>query len=144
MKLLKNCKTIKGLKFEYGGEFNFVYNSSTTNHSAYRPEFNCETEHKNKRHVIYAHCVDDKIVYIGETSNTFYKRMYYYCNHKGPTNVRVRDYFEKQYIEGKEIETYLYKPENVLIEGLMINPYIGIEQKLINELNPILNHKDVF
>ena len=71
MKLLKNCKTIKGLKFEYGGEFNFIYNSSTTNHSAYRPEFTCETEHKNKRHVIYAHCVDGEIVYIGETSNTF-------------------------------------------------------------------------
>ena len=47
-------------------------------------------------------------------------------------------------IQLKEIETYLYKPENVLIEGLMINPYIGIEQKLINELNPILNRKNVY
>ena len=125
---------IKGLQFKYGGSFDFTY----------RPEFVCESEQKDKRHVIYAHCVDNEIVYIGETSNTFYKRMYYYCNHKGLTNLRVRNYFKEKFYEGKEIETYLYKPENVLIEGLTINPYVGIEQKLIDELNPILNRKNVY
>ena len=125
---------IKGLNFKYGGSFDFTY----------KPEFRVQSEHKGKRHVIYAHCVDDKIVYIGETSNTFYKRMYYYCNHKGPTNVRVRSYFKDKFLEGKSIDTFLYKPEKVIVEGLEVNPYIGIEQKLINELNPILNRKNVY
>ena len=124
---------IKNLKFEYGGHFDFKY----------RPEFSCTEGNSKKRHVIYAHCVDKEIVYIGETSNTFYKRMYYYCNHKGATNVRVRSYLKEKFLQGKVIETFVYKPEDVIIEGLTINPYVGIEQKLINDLNPILNRKNV-
>lgn len=98
---------------------------------------------KNLRHLVYAHTVDGEVVYIGETSNTFHKRMYYYCNHKGRTNVRVREHFKEQILLGKEVKTYIYVPQLVVIAGHKVNPYIGVEQKLIDLVKPMLNRKNV-
>ena len=97
---------------------------------------------KNK-HVVYAHTIDEEIVYVGETSNTFYQRMYYYCNHKGRTNVRVREYMMDMIEEGREVKTYMHKPEQILYESVKINPYVAIEQALIDKIKPILNRKNV-
>lgn len=102
-----------------------------------------DDKYKNLRHLVYAHVVDGIVVYIGETSNTFHKRMYYYCNHKGNTNVRVREYFKEQILNGKEVKTYIYIPEEVTICGHKIPTYIGVEQKLIDLIRPELNRKNV-
>ena len=100
-------------------------------------------KYKDIRHLVYAHVVDGKVVYIGETSNAFSKRMYYYCNHKGNTNVRVREYFKEQILEGKVVETYINVPKEVIISGHNIKTYIGVEQKLIDLVRPKLNRKNV-
>jgi hypothetical protein len=99
--------------------------------------------YKDIRHLVYIHVVDNKVVYIGETSNTFYKRMYYYCNHNGKTNIRVREYFKEQILEGKIVETYINIPQEVIISGHKIPTYIGVEQKLIDLVRPKLNRKNV-
>ena len=45
---------------------------------------------------------------------------------------------------GKKIEIYYYKPESILVEGVLsVNPYVGIEQSLIALLDPPLNDKNV-
>jgi hypothetical protein len=69
--------------------------------------------------------------------------MYYYCNHKGRTNVRVREHFKEQILLGKEVKTYIYVPQLVVIAGHKVNPYIGVEQKLIDLVKPMLNRKNV-
>lgn len=102
-----------------------------------------DDKYKNLRHLVYAHIVDGKVVYIGETSNTFYKRMYYYCNHSGKTNVRVREHFKEKILEGKIVETYINVPQEVIICGHNIKTYIGVEQKLIDLVRPELNRKNV-
>ena len=101
------------------------------------------------RHVVYVHVVGEgeerRVVYIGETSNTFYQRMYYYCKHKGRTNVRVREYMLSKIEEGVKVCTYLFKPKEVMVEGgLTINPYVGVEQALIASTQPLLNRKNIF
>lgn len=124
---------ILGLEFEEGAEF-----YAEDGKLRFESRDNCKS-----KHVVYVHTVDEEIVYVGETSNTFYQRMYYYCNHKGRTNVRVREYMMDMIGEGREVKTYMYKPEEVLYESVMINPYVAIEQALIDRIKPILNRKNV-
>ena len=125
---------ILGLEFEEGAEF-YTEDSKLR----FKSGDNCKS-----KHVVYVHTVDGEIVYVGETSNTFYQRMYYYCNHKGRTNVRVREYMMDMIGEGREVKTYMYKPEEVLYESIMINPYVAVEQALIDGIKPILNRKNVY
>ena len=47
------------------------------------------------RYYVYAHYVEDELVYIGESSDMLKRRMNYYCCHVGMTNVRVRKYFNE-------------------------------------------------
>jgi hypothetical protein len=95
---------------------------------------------------IYAHYVEDELVYIGESSDILKRRMNYYCSHVGMTNVRVRKYFNEQFKRKptSDICTFIHMPEQICIsESVTINPYVAIEQTLINILKPKLNRKDV-
>ena len=43
----------------------------------------------------------------------------------------------------QRVKTFVYQPKDIVIEGNDINPYVGLEQFLINKINPILNKKNV-
>ena len=139
---------IEGYRFLEAGYFSYDHINDKFKFNFKGPEAR-QKKLSNLTHVVYTHTVDGEIVYIGETSNTLHKRMYYYCNHKGATNVRVREYFkDKMYNEQIEnvmqrVKTYVYQPKDIVIEGNDINPYVGLEQFLINKINPILNKKNV-
>ena len=99
------------------------------------------------RHYIYAHYVEDELVYIGESSDLLKRRMNFYCSHPGVTNERVRKYFNEQFKKKptSDICTFIHMPQSFYItESITINPYVAIEQALISMLKPTLNRKDVF
>ena len=103
---------------------------------------------KEQTHLIYAHYFDDKLLYIGESSVHFIKRMKCYCSHPGAANVRVREYVNSIFHgnhRDPDLCTFIHRPKKKLIinEELSINPYVAIEQELINIHNPILNKKNV-
>jgi len=105
-------------------------------------------EFKNIRHLIYAHYFNENLIYIGETSVPFIKRMHCYCNHNGLSNVRVRDYVNSIFHgnhRDPDLCTFVYQPKEKLVinEHLSVNPYVAIEQELINIHKPILNRKNV-
>ncbi len=103
---------------------------------------------KDKTHLIYAHYFNDKMIYIGESSTLFHKRMKCYCSHPGAANVRVREYVNSIFHgnhRDPDLCTFVYQPDKKIVinEELSINPYVAIEQELINIHKPILNKKDV-
>jgi len=103
---------------------------------------------KQQTHLIYAHYFDDKLLYIGESSVEFIKRMNCYCNHNGASNVRVREYVNSIFHgnhRDPDLCTFIHIPKKKLVinEELSINPYVAIEQELINIHRPILNKKNV-
>jgi hypothetical protein len=56
----------------------------------------------------------------------------------------VRKHIREELQKGKKAETYYYKPETIMIEGVLsVNPYVGIEQALIRMMDKTLNIKDV-
>ena len=98
------------------------------------------------RYYVYAHYVEDELVYIGESSDMLKRRMNFYCCHVGMTNVRVRKYFNDQFKRKKtsDICTFIHLPGQIcLSEAITINPYVSVEQALIHKLKPKLNRKDV-
>jgi len=104
---------------------------------------------KQQTHLIYAHYFDDKLLYIGESSVAFIKRMNCYCNHNGASNVRVREYVNSIFHgnhRDPDLCTFIHIPKKKLMinEELSINPYAAIEQELINIHKPVLNKKNVF
>ena len=108
-----------------------------------------EDEYINEesRHYIYAHFVEDELVYIGESSDILKRRMNFYCSHPGITNERVRRYFNEQFKKKptSDISTFIHLPGPICVtESVTINPYVAIEQTLISMLKPSLNRKDVF
>ena len=103
---------------------------------------------KEQTHLIYAHYFDDKLLYIGESSVHFIKRMKCYCSHPGAANVRVREYVNSIFHgnhRDPDLCTFVHIPKKKLIinEELSINPYVAIEQELINIHKPVLNRKNV-
>ena len=103
---------------------------------------------KEQTHLIYAHYFDDKLLYIGESSVHFIKRMKCYCSHPGAANVRVREYVNSIFHgnhRDPDLCTFIHIPKSKLVinEELSINPYVAIEQELINIHKPILNRKNV-
>lgn len=101
----------------------------------------------DSRHYIYAHYVNDKLVYIGESSDLLKRRMNFYCCHPGITNERVRKYFNEKFKKkpSSDICTFIHMPEKIVVsETITVNPYVAIEQTLISMLKPKLNRKDVF
>ncbi len=128
-------KNIGGICFKKCGEFVL--------HEDHMRVHICRTN-STDRHVVYAHVVDDKVVYIGESSDTLRNRLRLYLTHSGSTNVRVRKHIREELQKGKKAETYYYKPETIMIEGVLsVNPYVGIEQALIRMMDKTLNIKDV-
>lgn len=125
---------IGGLIFKKRGEFVFVGDNLQANI--------CQSGNK-ERHIVYAHVVDNVVVYIGESSHTFQNRMRLYIIHNGSTNVEVRKHIKEELTKGKKVDIYYYKPKAILIDNVLaVNPYISIEQTLISLLKPILNKKD--
>ena len=101
----------------------------------------------DSRHYIYAHYVNDELVYIGESSDLLKRRMNFYCCHPGITNERVRKYFNEEFKKkpSSDICTFIHMPEKIVVsETITVNPYVAIEQTLISMLKPKLNRKDVF
>ena len=137
-------RIVEGLDFHRAAEFY----KDDNNHLRVRfPKDEVGENFEDSRHCIYAHYVNDVLVYIGETSDTFKRRMYYYCSHKGITNVRVRNYFNEEFKKKArtDIATFIHIPSRISIsESLSINPYVALEQELINCLKPFLNRKNVY
>jgi hypothetical protein len=108
-------------------------------------QFEVSQSCQNQSHVVYAHFVDGRVFYIGESSKTFRSRMRLYITHQGSTNVRVRKFIKRFLRHGRKVETFMYKPGAVLVDGLiLVNPYVGVEQQLIKVLGrKIINKKDV-
>lgn len=128
-----------GLLFEYASEF---YKDA---HNHLR--VNVKDKFKDTRYVIYIHYYKEHLIYIGETSEPFEKRMRYYCNHNGVTNQRVRSYIKDTFTSGPDkVHTFVHKPNKLITinEELLINPYVAIEQALISKFNPPLNRKNVY
>ena len=101
----------------------------------------------DSRHYIYAHYVNDELVYIGESSDLLKRRMNFYCCHPGITNERVRKHFNEEFKKkpSSDICTFIHMPEKIVVsETITVNPYVAIEQTLISMLKPKLNRKDVF
>ena len=88
----------------------------------------------DSRLYIYAHYVEDELVYIGESSDVLKRRMNYYCSHVGMTNVRVRKYFNESLRKKPTsvICTFIHMPQQICVsESVTINPYVAIEQTSI-------------
>jgi hypothetical protein len=100
---------------------------------------------QDETHIVYAHFVDGRIFYVGESAKTFRSRMRLYIIHQGSTNVRVRKFIKRFLRHGRKVETFIYKPDTVLVDGVLpVNPYVGVEQKIIKILGrKIINKKDV-
>ncbi len=126
-----------GLRFEKGGEFVVGADGGL--------QFNVSRSVEKDTHIVYAHFVDGRIFYIGESSKTFRDRMRLYIIHKGSTNVLVRRFIKRFLRNGRKVETFVFKPSIVTInEGLPINPYVGVEQTLIKIYRrQLVNRKDV-
>lgn len=128
-------KEIGGICFKKGGDF-FMSNQDLRANI-------CRSGTKD-RHIVYAHVIDDEVVYIGESSHSFRDRMRLYICHEGSTNVRVRKFIKEKLTEGKKVEIYYYKPKTIVVDNvLVVNPYVGIEQALIRIIGKKLNKKDV-
>ncbi len=137
-------RILEGLDFHRAAEF---YKDDNNHLRVKFPKDEVGENYELSRHCIYAHYANDTLVYIGETSDTFKRRMYYYCSHKGITNVRVRNYFNEEFKKKArtDIATFIHIPSRISIsESLSINPYVALEQELINCLKPFLNRKNVY
>tara|TARA_B100000287_G_scaffold412246_1_gene442480 strand:- start:943 stop:1413 length:471 start_codon:yes stop_codon:yes gene_type:complete len=137
-------RKLEGLMFERAAEFYKDENNHLRVRYIKDENGNC---HSSSTHFIYAHYVNNDLVYIGESSDTFKRRMNYYCSHKGITNERVRNYFNEEFKKKAtaDICTFIYIPSRVCYsESLSINPYVALEQELINIYKPFLNRKNVY
>lgn len=125
------------LLFKKGGEFVLSEEKKL--------QFLALDKYEKFTHIVYAHFVDGKVFYIGESSNTFRDRMRLYITHDGKTNIMVRGAVKKYLINGCRVETFVFKPHHVVVNGtLLVNPYVGVEQALIKMYKKhLINKKDV-
>ncbi len=126
---------ICGICFDHAGEFIRVNGEL---------QFNVSRLKEKMTHIVYAHVVDGKVFYIGESSITFRGRMRLYITHSGSTNVRARKFIKRFLKHGHKVETFCYKPGTILVDGVLeVNPYVGVEQALIKKLGrKLINKKD--
>lgn len=94
------------------------------------------------RNVLYAFVVDDLVMYIGKTVQSFRARMQGYRT-PGPTqltNVRNNQNLRNALSSGKHVTIYVL-PDNGLLYygGFHVNLAAGLEDSLVRELQPPWN-----
>lgn len=99
-------------------------------------------KYKDKNNILYAFVVDEKIMYVGKSTQTLYKRMMGYKN-PGPTqstNINNNARIRKNLSENHPVLVYVFvQSEDYLYRGVNINLAAGLEDNLISLLNPPWN-----
>lgn len=96
----------------------------------------------NTRNVLYAFISNGKIKYIGKTTQTLDKRMYGYQNPglSQSTNIRVNGEIKKLLKQNNLVDIFILADNGLLsFGGFRINLAAGLEDTLINKLNPKWN-----
>jgi len=85
--------------------------------------------------VVYARIVNGEPVYIGTTNGKLSKRLKAHLQGiEKPRTSNAKEY--KEFVEGKTVTIYAYKPEPVKILGREIFVHYGLEAALIEEFAP--------
>jgi hypothetical protein len=94
---------------------------------------------------VYAHVVNDEVVYIGSATIGLRKRLYFYAK-PGPrqiTNLRLNELIGKELSAGKRVEVLTACPEPTEWNGLPVDQVTGLESGLVKKLSPPWNKRGV-
>lgn len=110
-------------------------------------QFSIDRKHFDLKDIVYIFTINQKIVYIGETSNSLKARMESYRygnNYKKDTDNRVKIAITKALEDNEAVEIYYTKPTTeYAFNGKLLTIPLSkpIEEHLITEYNPKLNKK---
>jgi hypothetical protein len=91
---------------------------------------------------VYALIVNDEVRYVGSAQRGLHKRFLKYNNpnNKGTVAVRLRGYLTEALKAGSEVSVFLTTPPRTMQwNGLPIDLIAGLEEGLIQELQPAWN-----
>ena len=100
-------------------------------------------KHKDKTNILYAFAVDKKVMYIGKSTQTLYKRMIGYKN-PGPTqstNINNNARIHKILNDNRSVDIYVFiQVEDYFYRGVKVNLAAGLENNLIGLFNSPWNN----
>lgn len=105
-------------------------------------QFNLDSTCASLKNVLYAFISDEKVMYIGKTTQPLKKRMYGYQN-PGPTqstNIKANAFITQMVLTGKQVEIHAL-PDNGLLHygGFHVNLAAGLEDSIVSTLKPTWN-----
>ena len=124
-------KLVGNYCFEKIGEYSLQNNDMISNDIGFTKEIL-----KKRKKLVYAFVVDDLVMYIGKTKQGFKRPLSYYRDYinskkKRAVHEGIREVISKNKIEiFARVFEYDIKVENIEIK---INPYVGVEEALINK-----------
>lgn len=131
-KMNKELDTLAQLGFEIVGEW-FLENDAL--------DFKID-KHKNEFNILYAFVSNNKIKYIGKSTNTLGKRIYQYKK-PGPsqkTNIKNNKNIKKLLISGQAVQIWAFPNQDKLYyREFPINIAAGLEDNLIAFVKPDWN-----
>jgi len=96
----------------------------------------------DNKNILYAFIVDKRIMYIGKSKRTLYKRMYNYKKNDETqstninNNLRIKEFLSN----GKTVEIYVFVDKGLLSYGnFSINLSAGLEDSIIEIIQPEWN-----
>jgi len=92
-------------------------------------------KHKDRSNILYAFVVDEKIMYVGKSTQTLYKRMMGYKN-PGPTqstNINNNARIHKTLSDNRPVKIYVFvQDQDYYYRGVKVNLAAGLEDNLID------------
>jgi len=92
---------------------------------------------------VYAFVANDEICYVGKTHDRLRRRLRKYINpnNTGLTSSRFRRRINEALHAGKEVKVFFISPDEHTVpwKGLSLNVIAGLEEGLIQDLQPVWN-----
>ncbi len=125
-------KDLQEIGFCYVGEWKL--NGGVLKH-------NCQ-ELPDAKNALYCFVIESEVFYVGKTTNTLKKRLWQYENSHDSqrTNKKVSNKLIEQLSNGKEVSVFIFVDPKPKTKGrFYVNLSAGLEDSIINTLNPIWN-----
>lgn len=140
--MTNHTHSLKDKAFELAGEISLNLNKCNTPIEFIKASLAALSEIKNHHDVVYAYVVDDKIMYIGESGESFAIRFTRHINGvsqqgKKPIPSRVR--WRELLNSGGKAQIYIHQCATSNYHSEEVSLRVGFESALITKFNPPLN-----